>query len=197
MRAGHYQPTEPSDSYFFWLLLLLLPGAFLSGELSTDSRQSSESYLFLLLSGELSTAFCRQVPMWPVWRYFQRNVLPRPSECKIVFRGHKWISEYIWDAQSSPNEYSNIFRWLRIVRMNIWIYLGGKTLYEWMSEYIQLTENDRMYSEMNIFGWKYLNYDWIQLGNIQSLMYSFFTTTHPTKVKNKIWLKANLHTIHH
>ena len=37
-----------SDSYIFLLLLLIFQRVFLSGELSTDSRQSSDSYLFLL-----------------------------------------------------------------------------------------------------------------------------------------------------
>ena len=35
---------QSNDSYLFLFLLLIFPVAFLSGELSTDSRQSSDSY---------------------------------------------------------------------------------------------------------------------------------------------------------
>ena len=85
------------------------------------------------------------------------------SECQIVVLGHKWISKYIWDAHNSPNEYLNIFWWLKIVWMNIQIYLGGKKVeYIWIYEYSAFTITHE------------INYDWIQWGNIQPLMCSFF-----------------------
>ena len=60
---------QSNDCYLFLLLFILFPLTFLSGELSTDSRKSSDSYLFLLLilfplaflSSELSTYFCSRV----------------------------------------------------------------------------------------------------------------------------------------
>ena len=108
--------------------------------------------------------------------YFWTLHLPKLDGWYSFFGAQMNIRKYIWDAHNSPNEYSNIFGWLKIVRMNIQIYSGGKKLYERMSEYIWLTENDQIYSEMNIFGWKYLNiFEYMNIQHSLSLMESIMT----------------------
>ena len=69
----------------------------------------------------------------PVWIFFlciiKKIILKKyikwsylPSNEKISWNGHKWISEYIWMPNYVPNKYLNIFGCIILYQTNIQIF---------------------------------------------------------------------------